>query len=76
MLWEIWVYFDAGWVTSNWVRPQFHFTYYGFGWVRPWSAEGMYIHFLAVGVLAACILIGCDTASAPRCSALGLLTSF
>ena len=58
MVWELWRYFDKGWVASNWVRPQFHFTYYGFGWVQPWPGEGMYVHFFAVGVLAACILIG------------------
>ena len=58
MVFEVWKFYDMGWITRNWVRPQFHFTYYGFGWVHPWPGDGMYVHFLVVGALAAFILIG------------------
>jgi len=58
LLCEVWRYFVHGWITRYWVEPTFHFTYHGFSWVRPWPDAGMYVHFVALGVLAACILLG------------------
>ena len=58
MLWEIWRYFDQGWIKALFIFPKFHFTFFGFGWVRPWPAEGMYLHFLMLGVFALCIMVG------------------
>jgi hypothetical protein len=58
MLWEVWRYFDHDWIRRYWITPTFHFTYYGFGWVRPWPGHGMYLHFFALGVLALFILLG------------------
>jgi hypothetical protein len=58
MLWEVWRYFDHGWIGEYFIEPTFHFTYYGFGWVKPWPGDGMYVHFVALGVLAAAILAG------------------
>lgn len=58
MLWEVWRYFNYGWIGSYYVEPVFHFSYYGFGWVQPWAGVGMYLHFLALGVLASCIALG------------------
>lgn len=58
MLWEIWRYWQNGWIAAYWIEPQFHFKYYGFGWVHPWGGQGMYVHFVALGLLAFCILIG------------------
>jgi hypothetical protein len=40
------------------VAPDFHFTYYGFAWIAPWPGNGMYLHFAALGVLAALIMTG------------------
>ena len=34
-----------GWVTDFYVTPQFHFTYLGFGWVKPLPEQGMYVVF-------------------------------
>ncbi len=51
-------YFANGWIRLEFIRPRFHFTYYGFGWVHPWPGNGMYIHFAALGVLAFFIAIG------------------
>src|SRR5688572_25723229 len=34
------------------------FTYYGFGWVKPWAGDGMYWHFALLRVLAVCITLG------------------
>jgi vitamin K-dependent gamma-carboxylase len=58
MLWEVWRYFSNGWIDRYFIEPSFHFTYYGFGWVQPWPGDGMYWHFAALGVLAACIMLG------------------
>lgn len=58
MLWEVWRYFDHGWIERYYIRPRFFFTYYGFDWIHPWHGDGMYIHFIVMGVLAGCIALG------------------
>ena len=58
MLVEVYRYFDKGWITKYFVTPEFHFTYYGFSWVKPWAGYGMNIHFIALGVLALFIMCG------------------
>ena len=58
MLVEVWRYFSRGSIARLYIDPTFHFTYYGFEWVRPWPGVGMYLHFAALGVLAACIMAG------------------
>ena len=39
-----------GWVSELYIEPVHHFSYFGFGWVKPWPGWGMYLHF-AAGVL-------------------------
>jgi vitamin K-dependent gamma-carboxylase len=58
MLWEIWRYFVNGWIFFHYIQPQWHFTYYGFGWVRPWPGGGMYVHFAVLALMALFILLG------------------
>ncbi len=58
MLWEVLRYFEYGWIGNYWITPVFHFTYFGFEWVQPWPGNGMYLHFIALGVLAGCIMLG------------------
>lgn len=58
MAWEIVRYLRNGWIASYYIRPAFHFKYYGFGWVEPWPGHGMYLHFAALGVLALCLMLG------------------
>lgn len=41
------------------LAPPFHFSYYGFEWVRPWPDAGMYVHFAVLGCLAVLIMLGC-----------------
>src|SRR5205814_3608804 len=53
MLWEVWRYFNYGWISRYYIEPGFHFTYFGFDWVKPWPGDGMYYHFFALGLLAA-----------------------
>ena len=58
MLWEVWRYFNYGWISRYYIEPGFHFTYFGFDWIKPWPGDGMYYHFFALGLLAACIMAG------------------
>jgi vitamin K-dependent gamma-carboxylase len=59
MAWEAYHYLYTGWVGAFWVVPKFNFTFLAFDWVRPWPGDGMYLHFLALGILALCIAAGC-----------------
>ncbi len=58
MLWEVCRYFSHAWIARYFIEPRFHFTYYGFGWVHPWPATGMYAHFVVLGVAALCVALG------------------
>ncbi|MCL4247528.1 MAG: HTTM domain-containing protein [Anaerolineae bacterium] len=42
-----------GWVQTQYVAPTFHFTFVGFGWVRPLPGDGMTVVFvlMALGAL-------------------------
>ena len=58
MLWEAYRYFTNGWITRYFVEPALTFSYYGFGWVKPWPGRGMYIHFVVLGLAAVCVMMG------------------
>jgi vitamin K-dependent gamma-carboxylase len=58
MLWEVYRHFKYGWIARYYIEPTVYYAYYGFGWVRPWPGEWMYAHFYALGLLAACIMVG------------------
>ncbi|MEM8734015.1 MAG: HTTM domain-containing protein [Planctomycetota bacterium] len=53
-----WDYLTLGRVTRLYVEPDFLFSWYGFGWVQPWSGVGMYVHFWAMLLLALMIAVG------------------
>jgi vitamin K-dependent gamma-carboxylase len=52
MILEIAGYMVTGLVENNWVKPETHFTYFGFDWVKPPPGESIYI-LLGVLILAA-----------------------
>ncbi len=58
MLWEVIRYFQYDKIKRHFLEPKFLFTYYGFDWVHPWPGDGMYYHFIVLGVLALFIMIG------------------
>ncbi|MFM9965203.1 MAG: HTTM domain-containing protein [Planctomycetaceae bacterium] len=58
LLWEVLRYFLNGWIDSLYLLPQFHFTYLGFGWVRPWPGDWLFLHFLVLGIAAAGLTLG------------------
>ena len=58
MLWEGLRYFQHDWIAKYWIDPEFNFQYYGFEWLSPWPGDGMYLHFVAMGILSICIMVG------------------
>ena len=58
MCWEVVRYFQHDWIARYFIDPPFHFTYYGFGWVKPWPGAGMYFHFAGLGLLSLMIMLG------------------
>lgn len=58
LFWEVTRYFNHNWIHRYWIEPRFLFFYEGFEWVKPWAGNGMYVHFLLLGLLAAFITIG------------------
>ena len=58
LLWEVSRFFTGGWIDFYWVEPQFHFSYSGFDWIKPWPGIGMELHWAALGILAASIMLG------------------
>jgi hypothetical protein len=51
-------FFAYGWIDQLYVAPAHHFTYYGFSWVHPLPAAGMYAAFVSLGLLSAAIMAG------------------
>ncbi len=58
MVWEVRRYFQGDVIRWWYIEPSFHFTYYGFDWVKPWPGGGMYLHFAALGLFALGITLG------------------
>jgi vitamin K-dependent gamma-carboxylase len=58
MLWEVYRYFDRGWIERYWVKPVFNFKYEWFEWVQPLSPEGMILLFYFLGLLSIFITVG------------------
>lgn len=72
MLWEAARYLTAGWIDAHYVDPVFHFTYYGFEWVRPFSSEVMHGVFVALGLFSCGIALGAWY----RASTIGFFLTF
>ena len=53
-----WRFIANDWVRDLYVVPEYHFSYLGFGWVRPWPEWGMYVHFACLGLLGLAIAAG------------------
>ncbi len=58
MLWHVLIFFRKDWIRMFFIDPAFHPSFYGFGWVKPWPGELMYVHFAVLGVAAAMMLVG------------------
>lgn len=58
MAFEAFHYLNEGWVGRHYIEPDFHFTFYGLSWVKPWPGWGMYATFGAMLVLGLMIAAG------------------
>lgn len=47
-----------GWIHSLYIEPVFHFTYYGFSWVKPLPEPWIYLAFGLMGLAALSIALG------------------
>lgn len=47
-----------GWVDTQYIDTAFHFTYYGFDWVRPLGRAGLYSVYALMFISAAAITLG------------------
>ncbi|MCA9645569.1 MAG: HTTM domain-containing protein, partial [Myxococcales bacterium] len=47
-----------GWIEELYVTPGFHFSYYGFQWLEPWPAWGLYLHFGLMFLAALALTVG------------------
>ncbi len=58
LLWEAIRFFVNGLIDTVYLEPRFHFTYLGFGWVRPLPEEWLTLHFVLLGVAALLLTLG------------------
>jgi hypothetical protein len=57
MLFSLIRFAGYGWIADFYIKPQFHFTYYGFEWVKPLGVY-TYLLFLICGISALFVAIG------------------
>jgi vitamin K-dependent gamma-carboxylase len=60
-----------GWVAEYYRAPQLFFHYWGFAWLRPWPGSGMYLHYAALALASALVLLGLGYRAACAIFALG-----
>ena len=57
MLYSLIRFLSYGWIEQFYIQPQFHFTYYGFEWIKP-LGDYTYLLFLVAGIAALFVAIG------------------
>ncbi len=70
---SMWRFIHYGWIDDFFVRPKLFFKYWGFGWVEPLSASGMYALFWALLALSLCAAVGFLFRLSASLFALGLV---
>lgn len=48
----------TGWVKNNFILPKFTFSHIGMEWLQPLPGVGMYVYFVAMGILGLSIMLG------------------
>lgn len=66
----------SGAVEAFYIQPRFHFHYFGFEWVQPFSAAWTHLEFLAMGIAAGLITIGAGYRAATIVFAVGFTHLF
>lgn len=59
MLFSLLRFWWRGWISTVYLEPSFHFTYFGFSWVQPLGSTGMHVLFLLLIISAVLIMLGC-----------------
>lgn len=59
MLFSLLRFWWRGWITSLYIEPTFHFTYWGFEWVKPLGTVGMHLLFALLIISTVLIMLGC-----------------
>lgn len=57
MLFSIIRFWANGWIETLYIKPKFHFPYYGFEWVKP-LGEATYLIFIICGISALLVALG------------------
>ncbi len=57
MLLSIIRFWANGWIEKLYILPKFHFSYYGFSWIKP-LGNYTYLFFIICGLAALCIALG------------------
>lgn len=58
MVWEVFRYFDKGWIARYWITPDHTFPFMFFEWLKPLPGDGMYYLFALIGLVSFFIMIG------------------
>jgi len=58
MFWEMVIFYYNGWIRELYARPQFHFQYEWFQWLRPLPEEAIYLLFASLALLSLMIALG------------------
>lgn len=58
MMFEVYRYFDHGWIDRYWSIPAYNFGYWPFDFMKPLLQPGMDILFVCLGILALLIALG------------------
>ena len=58
MLWMVQLVWSLDRISQWWIDPAFLFKYTGFSWVHPWPGNGLYVHWILVGLFAFFVAIG------------------
>jgi uncharacterized membrane protein YphA (DoxX/SURF4 family) len=51
-------FWSRGWIEELYIKPKFHFTYFGFEWIKPLPGAGMYIVYAMIVAAALFIALG------------------
>lgn len=54
-------FFTHGWIEEYYEKPRLFFSYWGLGWIRPWPAPWMRVHYALMVASAACVALGVRT---------------
>lgn len=57
-LWMLFTQMQYGFLDEVLLGPIFHFTYYGFSWVKPWSSGAMHFEYVVLIIAAIFVTIG------------------